>query len=56
MNDLFRPKSGEIPKDNKYYRKLYPQIIDDINVSAWFIADLSSGSSLVDDSLCPACW
>lgn len=30
MNHLFRPKPGETPKDHKFYRKLYPQIIQDI--------------------------
>ncbi|ELT91658.1 hypothetical protein CAPTEDRAFT_148311 [Capitella teleta] len=28
---LFRPKPGEQPKDNKFYRNLYPQIISDID-------------------------
>ncbi|XP_064630078.1 F-box/WD repeat-containing protein 1A-like isoform X2 [Lineus longissimus] len=27
---LFRPKPGEPPKDHKFYRRLYPQIIGDI--------------------------
>ncbi|XP_074640550.1 F-box/WD repeat-containing protein 1A-like isoform X2 [Tubulanus polymorphus] len=27
---LFRPKPGEPPKDHRFYRKLYPQIISDI--------------------------
>ena len=30
---LFKPRPGEEPKDNKFYRKLYPQIIQDIDVS-----------------------
>lgn len=30
---LFKPKPGEQPKDNKFYRRLYPQIIQDIEVS-----------------------
>ncbi len=30
---LFKPKPGETPKDNKFYRRLYPQIIQDIDVS-----------------------
>ncbi len=30
---LFKPKPGEVPKDNKFYRRLYPQIIQDIDVS-----------------------
>ncbi|KAK3095362.1 hypothetical protein FSP39_013764 [Pinctada imbricata] len=28
---LFKPKHGEIPKDHKFYRNLYPQIIQDID-------------------------
>jgi hypothetical protein len=30
---LFKPKSGEQLKDHKFYRNLYPQIIEDIDVS-----------------------
>ena len=30
---MFKPKPGEVPKDNKFYRRLYPQIIQDIDVS-----------------------
>jgi hypothetical protein len=30
---LFKPKSGEQLKDHKFYRILYPQIIEDIDVS-----------------------
>ncbi|XP_064603796.1 F-box/WD repeat-containing protein 1A-like [Liolophura sinensis] len=28
---LFKPKQGEVPKDHKFYRALYPQIIQDID-------------------------
>ena len=30
---LFKPRPGETPKDHKFYRSLYPQIIQDIEVS-----------------------
>ena len=29
---LFKPRPGEQPKDHKFYRSLYPQIIQDIEV------------------------
>ncbi|KAJ8317015.1 hypothetical protein KUTeg_004919 [Tegillarca granosa] len=29
---LFKPKPGEPPKDHKFYRNLYPQIISDIEI------------------------
>ncbi|XP_060578618.1 F-box/WD repeat-containing protein 1A-like isoform X1 [Ruditapes philippinarum] len=28
---LFKPRQGEVPKDHKFYRSLYPQIIQDID-------------------------
>lgn len=33
---LFKPKPGEQLKDHKFYRTLYPQIIDDIDVSVYY--------------------
>ena len=32
---LFKPRPGETPKDHKFYRSLYPQIIQDIEVSSF---------------------
>ena len=29
---LFKPKSGQIIKENSFYRRLYPEIIQDIEV------------------------
>lgn len=46
---LFKPRPGEQPKDHKFYRSLYPQIIQDIEVGVsvlsgtgikWYITTL----------------
>jgi len=31
ISDLFKPKPGEAPRNNKFYRELYPKIIQDID-------------------------
>ena len=38
---MFKGTAGEPPKDNKFYRKLYPTIIKDIEVSmSYLFADV----------------